>query len=401
MLQDDDAPGTLLQSLDQAGEIWTRTQRQNQLALRQLQRQVRIGESRQAPHIVLITFEHSGEKDSPRGQLFKKLGERSVSFAQHYAGGESADSGWWSLMTGRPASRASAAKSRFQLRQSDNTIASCLWKAGYSTAFFGIWSGQASPLQCGFEEWTGLQSGRDEITQYPHRLTTGRHQMTVAANADGRQEVSIWKLLEIEIASFLSSQQSSSQPMFLQIRLPELDATSSEETAESVVDHLVDELERHSLTARTCVFVTTLAGPQSVNALSERALRVPLVMVGGHPENTGRVVQSVTAAWDLCPTLMDIARASQPSPARDGRSLVQKSVQRPWEEERLLYWEADERNGAQSVRRGEWFGTVAPGTRPLQLFHLPTDPQLKNDVAKVHPDVVQQLLAPADDAATR
>lgn len=400
VLQDGDTQGSLLDSLDQAGEIWTRTQRQNQQALRQLQRQVRIGESRQTPHVILITFEHSGEEDSPRGQLFEKLAERGVSFAQHYAGGASTDSGWWSLMTGHYASRASNDKDRFQLRESDTTIAKSLWKSGYSTVFFGVWNGQASPLQCGFEEWSGFQSVPDEVPLYPHRLATGRHQMTVAANAEGRQEVSIWKLLDVEIASFLRGHQSPPRPLFMQIRLPELDAISREETAESVVEHLVAELERQSLTAQTCVFVTALAGPRSAVALSESALRVPLVMVGGHPENTGRVVQSVTATWDLLPTLLDIARASQRPPAVEGQSLVQKSSQRAWNDERLLYWEADERNGAQSVRRGEWFGTVASGAKQLKLFHLPTDPQLKNDVAKAHPAVVQQLLAPAEDTAS-
>lgn len=400
MLQDDDAQGSLLESLNQAGDIWTRSQRQNQQALRQLQRQVRIGESRQAPHLILITFERSHEEASPRRQFLDDLAKRGVSFSQHYAGGASSDSAWWSVMTGQPASRTRATKNRFELRGSDTTIATSLWKAGYSTAYFGIWSDQVSPLQCGFDEWTGLQSGQDEITIYPHRLATGRHQMTIAANAEGRQKVSIWKLFNIEIASVLRGSQSSSRPFFLQIRLPELNATSSEETAESVVEHLFEELERCSLTARTCVFVTTLAGPPSAAALSERALHVPLVMVGGHPENTGRVVQSVTAAWDLFPTLLDIARASKRPPATDGWSLVQKSSQRAWNDERLLYWEADERHGAQSVRWGEWFGTLASGAKRLQLFHLPTDPQLKNDVAKAHPAVVQQLLVPAEDTAS-
>jgi hypothetical protein len=58
VLQDGDAQSSLLDALDQAGDIWTKTQRQNRDALRQLNRQVRLGESRQAPSLVIITFEH-------------------------------------------------------------------------------------------------------------------------------------------------------------------------------------------------------------------------------------------------------------------------------------------------------------------------------------------------------
>ncbi|HET6426691.1 MAG TPA: sulfatase-like hydrolase/transferase, partial [Planctomycetaceae bacterium] len=394
VLQDGEAQGSLLESLDQAGDLWERTHRQNRQALQQLQRQVRIGKSRQAPHLVLITFEHAGDPDSSRDRLFADLSQRGVSFSEHYAGGLSPASGWWSLMTGYPASRASAGEKRFELRESDVTIATTLWKAGYDTAFLGVWPGSAAPLRCGFEEWTGLETPLDDVPLYPARLATARNYMTVAPNANGGQKVSLWTLLDAEIASYFRSHASSSRPWFLQIRLPEIETDSSGGSAESVVVHALEALEKSGVSAQTCVFVTTLSGPRTAPVISEHRLRTPLVMVGGHPENAGRVARNVTVAWDLLPTLLDIAGASKRPHGRDGRSLVQNSSQPPWDNERLLYWQADEQNGAQFVRRGEWFGTVAPGAPQLQLFHLPTDPDLKKDVASAHPAVVQRLLAP-------
>lgn len=398
VLQDGDAQDSLLDSLDQAGNLWERTQRQNRQALQQLQRQVRIGDSRQAPHIVLITFEQArtpDEPESPRNRLFANLAQRGVSFAEHYAGGSSPSSGWWSLMTGRPASRASAGEARFQLRESDVTIATTLWKAGYDTAFFGVWSGRVAPLRCGFEEWTGLEVDGNEVPLFPAKLATARNQMTVAANANGERNVSLWKLLDIEIASFLHSHATPSRPWFLQVRLPELPAGSSTDSAETVVERTLTALEQNALSAQTCVFVTTLAGAQTAPEHSERRLRTPFVMVGGHPENVGRVARNVTVAWDLLPTLLDIAGATKRPRELEGRSLVQKSSSRPWDKERLLYWHDNAPNGVQLVRRGEWFGVVEPGARQLQLYHLPSDPDLKKDVASAHPAVVQQLLAPA------
>ncbi len=109
VLGDAEAQSPLLESLDQAGAIWTKTQRQNREALRQLQRQVRVGDRRQSPHVILVTFDRASafdNTDSPRGKLFTDLSPRGVSFRQHYAGGESPESGWWTLMTGRNSGRA-------------------------------------------------------------------------------------------------------------------------------------------------------------------------------------------------------------------------------------------------------------------------------------------------------
>ncbi len=406
ILQDDDAQSSLLNSLDQAGDLWTRTQRENRDALRQLNRQVRIGEQRQAPNLVLITFERAPEQNttaSPRDQLFARLKDRGASFTQHYAGGESPSSGWWTLMTGRNAGRAVDKQPRFSLRESHRTLATELWQAGYTTGMYGTWHDSAAPITCGFDDWTGLWESQDPIALYPTRLSTARSQMTIRANADAQQNVALWKLLNIEISSWLKSQQNSTRPFYLQLRLPELPPMNSNldevNSAESLVEQTLSELQNAGLDSRTCVFITTLSGPANAAPLSEQSLLVPLVMVGGHADNLGRTIPHPTAAWDLLPTFLDIALATRRETATDGRSLLANSAKSSLAQDRLLYWETDDGTSAQAVRKGDWKGTATKGDRELRLYHLPSDPREEKNVASDHPDIVQQLLAPKPSQA--
>ncbi len=408
LLQDADAQSSLLDSLDQAGEIWTKTQRQNREALRQLKRQVRIGESRQAPHLVLITFERASlldATDSPRKKLFADLAKRGVTFSQHYAGGESPVSGWWTLMVGRNTGRARADETRFQRRDSEPTLATSLWQAGYATGFFGMWSDRLSPLDSGFDDWSGLRDANDPAALYPTTLSTARSKMTISANGNGQSAVSLWKLLDAEIASFITSRAAQTRPMFLQIRLPELqpETTTPTDSAEGVVHHLFERLRKAGIESQTCVVVTALSGRDATAtaSLSEDNLRVPFVIVGTPEGSPGATITAPTAAWDLLPTLLELARATRRPAVTDGRSLIPDLSGNTVPSSRLLYWVADQPGGAQVVRKGDWKGVADKGARHLRLYHLPSDPHQEKDVAADHPDVVQQLLAPSPPAAAK
>lgn len=395
-LQDNDTQASLLDSLQQAGDVLTRAKRQNQQAIQQLQRQSRIGASRQAPHVVLVTFDHSHEdtdSEPSRSIWFKKLATQGVSFSQHYTGGATADAAWWSLMTGKPAPRSTDKSTDHQLRETDANIASCLWKAGYDTAFLGAWPGVVQPRRCGFEEWTGLERAHADLSLFPSRLTTARQPMTIAANANGQHGVSFWKLLDAEIVSFLASHAKATRPWLMHIHLPELSESASSETAESVVDHLFESLSASSLSDSTCVFITALAGPPSAPRLSEAALRVPMLMIGGHPDNIGRQIASVTVAWDLLPTLLDISRAAKKPRELQGQSLMKQASRTAWDDQRALTWTSSDLPEGFAIRQGEWFATRDRQDGPVRLYQMAADPECKKDVAETHPAVVQRLLA--------
>lgn len=404
LLGDADAQSSLLEALDQAGTVWTRTQRQNRDALRQLKRQVRIGESRQSPHLILVTFDHAVMSDattssSPRGKLFTELAERGVSFQQHYAGGESPTSGWWTLMTGRNTGRARSGDTRFQLRNAEPNLASSLWQAGYATGFIGVWHDHIPPLDTGFDEATGWQGTSDTAPLFPKSLFTARTKMSIRANDVEQPSASLWQLLSTEIASFLTDHATATRPFFLHVRLPDLTATTTlppGESAESVVRQLFENLKKAGIDQRTRVFVTALTGTESTAAplLTESVLRVPLVMVGDARLAAGTTVSEATAAWDVLPTLLDLAQATRRATATDGRSLLPLTQTQSSHSERLLYWESDDAGRAQSVRLGEWKGMAKAGDRQLRLYHLPTDHAEEKDVAADHPDVVKRLLAP-------
>lgn len=396
VLQDADAQSSLLDSLDRAGDLWTKTQRQNRDALRQLKRQVRIGESRQAPHLVLITFDRS---NSTRNGLFADLAHRGVNFTQHYAGGESTTSGWWTLMTGRNTGRARTDESRFELRDSEPTIATALWQAGYATGFLGVWPTGVAPLDGGFDGWTGLHGTSENTPLFPNVLQTGRTRMTIGANANDKSGASLWKLLNVEVESFIADHAGHSRPFYLQVRLPNLVSEQPPalgDTPENVVEQMFASLKKAGIENRTCVVITALAGSESPNAmpLCDTDLRVPLVMIGAPDTASDTKFDEPSAAWDLLPTMLDLAKATRRSANSDGRSLVPVTNGRSGKSERLLYWESDRVGHVQAVRKGDWKGTANASDRQLRLYHLPTDPAEEKNVADDHPHVVKELLAP-------
>lgn len=410
LLGDAAAQTPLLESLDRAGTIWTRTQRQNREALRQLNRQVRIGESRLTPHLVLVTFDRAGDFNdgrSARGKFFADLSTRGVTFRQHYAGGESPASGWWTLMTGRNSGRARQGEERFQLRETEPNLSSALWQAGYATGFIGVWHEQTSPVDMGFDDWTGWRGQTTEVPLFPTVLHTARTKMAIRANEGEKPTASLGKLLSVEMESFLSNHAVDSRPFFLQVRLTEYTAGSSTEAMESpenIVRHLFDCLHKLGIEQRTCVFITTLSGKETgtTSPLSEAALRAPLVMVGGRQIVPGTEVVAPTAAWDIFPTMQDIAQSTRRATATDGISLLTFTGSDAVSSPRLLYWETDRAGRAQAVRKGEWKGTAMAGDREMSLFHLPTDPKAEKNVAADHLGVVQELRAPtpSTDAST-
>ncbi len=412
LLGEADAQSSLMDSLDQAGTIWTRTQRQNREALRQLKRQVRIGESRQSPHLVLVTFDRASaidDADSPREKLFADLAQRGMNFRQHYAGGESPTSGWWTLMTGRNTGRARTEEARFQLRESEPNVAAALWQAGYATGFLGVWHDRIAPLDTGFDDWTGWQGASNNVPHFPKVLQTSRTKMSIRANEEANPSASLWQLLTVEIESFVANRAAESRPFFLQVRLPELadiSSTATDDSAESVVNRLLECLQKAGMDRRTCVFITALSGRESATSplLTEDALRVPLVMVGGPQITAGAEVNAATTAWDVFPTMLEIAQSTRRVTATDGQSLLSIAKGDSSHSHRLLYWETDRTGLAQAVRKGEWKGAAKAGDRQLRLYHLPTDPNEEKNVAADHPDVVKELLAPAppaDSGATK
>ncbi|MHC4614233.1 MAG: arylsulfatase [Planctomycetota bacterium] len=138
----------------------------------------------------------------------------------------------------------------------------------------------------------------------------------------------------------------------------------------------------------------------------EGGIRVPLVARWPRRIAPGRVTDHVSAFWDLLPTLMDLARAETPA-GLDGISyaptLLGDGTQKRHE---YLYWEFPSKgySGQQAVRLGDWKGVrrrMHKGNSAIALYDLGDDIGEQNDVAELHPEIIEQMQRIMRDAHTR
>ena len=99
----------------------------------------------------------------------------------------------------------------------------------------------------------------------------------------------------------------------------------------------------------------------------------------------------MTAAYDLLPTLLDIARASRRPRELVGQSLVQQASRKAWNDQRAFTWTSNDSPGCVAIRQGEWFATRDRVDGPFRLYQSTVDPECEKDVAETHPEVVKRL----------
>ncbi len=130
--------------------------------------------------------------------------------------------------------------------------------------------------------------------------------------------------------------------------------------------------------------------------LYEGGIRVPLVAYWAGKTKPGATVPTISASWDLLPTLANVAGASSPD-AIDGRSFLPALVGQPQYQTGPLYWEFHEKAGpAQAVRDGKWKAIRFQPSgfdplQPLELYDLDADPRETRDVAAGNPAIVARM----------
>lgn len=425
------AQESLLDSLDAAQEQLTRAQRDNRRALREANRQVRVGSSRASPHLLLITLSdvayadvgvYGGPDITPHLDDFAAAGMR---FTDFYASSAQPRAARWSLLTGLNVGHApqeDEMAERFRLPATEETLGDVLWKSGYSTGFVGIWRDTSLPLDHGSDEWAGLMEPRSTLDPFPEFLYVDATKARLLPNADGQDELAVIDFLLDEAIVSLTRRSEENRPCFLHLAvspelLPDSDAVGLHETRtesrlrqlDSHLGRLFSQLDATGLSGRTCIVVAgettptellgepaarSRSGPfrTSADGLSEGNLRVPLIVrwPGHVPADT--VSDHVCAAWDLLPTLADLAAAQRRPSRLDGLSFASELQGRTQREHSLLYWETREAGFGQAVRKGDWKGVRAPGTSSLALYNLSSDPGEQADVADEYPEIVRQFI---------
>ncbi|WP_171074998.1 arylsulfatase [Nonomuraea basaltis] len=402
------------------------------------------------PNIVVILADDLGwgEIGSQGQRLIStpnldRMAAEGVRFETAYSGAPLCAPSRCALLTGLHAGHSTVRDNpeggpQLSLTDADLTFGELLQQAGYRTACIGKWgfgpevAGQAShPNVRGFDEFFGYIGHRHAHQYFPKYLW---HNGT-KVQLDGRTYAP--HLFRQRAVEFI--QQDGDEPFLLYFasNLPHSpsvvpgDAGPYEDRPwsgpnrrhaaqvarlDNDVAALLRALRDADVAKRTLVLFTSDNGPHREKGVTpelfdsngpfradkrdvyEGGIRVPLI--AWSPGIRPRVVKQPVAAWDLLPTLADLAEA--PVPANlDGLSFRGLLTGGSAPKHEHLVWNRPRK--AQAIRRGRWkairFAPNIAGAGPegrIELYDLATDPGEQRDLSLARPELAGELLATLD-----
>jgi len=405
------------------------------------------------PNVVLIVFDDLGYGDlgayrssAPATPRLDRLATQGAVFESYYSPMPYCTPARAGLLTGRwpirtgltqvvfPEGHPIDSVQRFsgvpvRLPADEITLAEALGAAGYETAMVGKWHlGDARPSlpnDFGFDRFFGVLHSNDMA---PLPLWRDRE---IAEEHPIDQRTLTRKYTEQAVA-FVEAERE--RPFFLYVAhsFPHVPLHASPEQAgksasglygdviadlDASTGTILDAVDRHGLTRKTLVLVTSDNGPWyegsaggvrgRKNEVFEGGMRVPFVVRWPGRIPSGQRIEAVAAGIDLFPTVL--ARAGVPLPTDrivDGVDLWPLLTARASPPERpIWYYQGD---SLLAVRIGRWkahrrhgvFGgfaldwAVAPlAPQGPWLFDLARDPDESYDVSQKNPEPLERLLA--------
>jgi len=318
----------------------------------------------------------------------------------------------------------------------------------------GIENTPATPIQKGFDEWFGYLDQTHAHDYYPTQLWrsssiagVGDMAREIGANAGGAKGAYSHDLFTMTAQNFVRL--SHREPFFLYLaytiphannelkergmQVPsEAEAPYAKESwpapekakaamitrMDRDIGALMAQLERLRIESNTVIFFTSDNGPHKEGGVDpefftssgplrgikrdmyEGGIRVPMVVRWPGRIRAGSVSDQVWAFWDFLPTVAEMAGAPPPD-GIDGISMLPTILGRKQEREHeFLYWEFHERGSRQAVRTGNWKAIRQRSGQPLELYDLKADLGETNNVAAMHPAVVERVEAYLKTART-
>ena len=178
------------------------------------------------------------------------------------------------------------------------------------------------------------------------------------------------------------------------------------------IGRILNQLGGFKLDTNTVVIFTSIGGPQTeagitpkffdssgplrgeAGSVYEGGIRVPMIIRWPARIRPGQVSDFTWAAWDLMPTLAEIA-LTKDTEKTDGISILPvltgKGKVRKHEN---FYWQTqpDDAEPEQAARMDNW-KIVRIGTNAPALYNLKTDLSETNDVSAQNPDVFRKMKA--------
>lgn len=131
--------------------------------------------------------------------------------------------------------------------------------------------------------------------------------------------------------------------------------------------------------------------------LYEGGIRVPLIVSWPGHVQAGTETDFMCAFWDMMPTFGDILSSDIQTSveALDGISLLPVLTgQKGQKEHDYLYFEFQEQNGKQAVRKGPWkliYQNIRGNKPHYELYNLAADPSERHNVIDRFPDIAAEL----------
>ena len=373
------------------------------------------------------------------------MAAEGVRFTNYYAGSPLGVPSRTSLATGLHTGHARLRGNQpvLPIKVEDCTLAELLWRAGYTTAVVGRWGlgdidTSGTPNRQGFEYAFGYLNHDEARNYFPPVLWRNDERVEIEGNQDGGRETYSPTLVTDEALAWLDY--DFERPFFLQINytLPHAevgavpgDSQYDDENWSAEQKHyaaMVSQLDRE--VGRILAFVNKIRyrddvvviftsdnGPHSDGVdptffesagslrgskgeLFEGGIRVPMIVWADGLNDRHVASDYVWAAWDLLPTLADLAEAVRRPLDLDGVSMVDLFYGRRPPEREFLYWEIHEPTFQQAIRSGKWKGLRSGLTGSLALYDLEADPGETSDVAGDNAEVVERLESLLEEART-
>ena len=136
----------------------------------------------------------------------------------------------------------------------------------------------------------------------------------------------------------------------------------------------------------------------------EGGIRVPMIVSWPGHVAAGTETDFICSFWDFLPTFREIAGQKARQQEEDGISLLPLLENRKGQKEHeYLYFEFQEMNGRQAVRKGSWklvHLNVRSPKSTYELYNLASDPSERHNVLEQYPEKATELKEIMDRAHT-
>ncbi len=363
-----------------------------------------------------------------------QMAREGMRFTNAYAGSTVCAPSRCCLMTGKDTGHAHIrGNARVALPVEETTVAECFKQAGYATGIVGKW-GLAEPdtygvpNRRGFDYWFGyLNQGRAH-NYYPDYLWENEQQYWLDGNADGRKEQYSHTLMTEKGLDFI--RQNRDDPFFLYMAytLPHANNELGRDTGDgmevpshgayaardwpspqkghaamiSLLDRdcgrILDLLAELGIDDDTLVIFTSDNGPHKEGGadpaffsswgplrgykrdLYDGGIREPMIARWPGRIQPGSESDLPWAFWDFMPTAGELAGFDSPE-GIDGHSIAPAFFGGQAPEHDFLYWEFQQQELKQAVRRDNMKAVRLGMTRPTEVYDLEQDIGEKRDLA--------------------